>query len=329
MPLSIRDRQQIFAELAKLTKAGFGIDRSVALLGEQARPGAQKRFAASLQAALRSGHSIAGAFEEPGASPLDHRIIEASENAGVLEQGFAYLADYYQSVLRTRQTIQGRLIYPAVLVHFAAFLPALPSIILGSEAGPAIRDALVGLAFIYAAALILYFTASTLVRLAVRHVAVDRWLAFVPLVGRLRQLIALERFCQVFRVALLSGLPPSEALAGAGEATQSARFRKAAGALAENARSGNPLAPRIHDFRVFPSDLARSLANSEAAGSLPADLQHWGENYRLTVSDKLEQLGVAFPRLVFFAVVIYVAWRILSVYSSMISGTLEQFESYW
>jgi len=331
MKLSLRDKAILYHELAKLVKSGFGMERSVDLIAEQAPNRPQTRFARETLRRLQSGQTIAEAIDQPelGITALDPSLLHATEQGGVLEVGLAYLRDHYQGMRERRQSIAARLLYPAILLHLAAFLPVIPSLLLGEAISAELTTSILTLIAFYALAALLASTWRTLDRMSASSVPVDRILRRLPLLGKARRLMAWQRFAEVFRVSLLSSLRFSDGLNAAGRASRSAVLGDAAARLSRRAAEGGNLGALLPNLPAFPPDFARSLANAELAGNLEEDLLAWSRSFRESLDAQMTRVGTVLPMLFTALVAVYVAWRILSLYAGLMNDRLQQFEQYW
>ncbi|HRQ89017.1 MAG TPA: type II secretion system F family protein, partial [Bacteroidia bacterium] len=213
--LSAKSKGLIYSNLAKYARSGMGMDKACeSLLRQPGVAAVERRLYAGLLDGLQAGRSIADALGDAGAfvSPLEHEVIAASESGGQLEAGFAHLADYFRRLDRTRRKITKGLAYPLVLLHLAIPVSTLAVAAFGSfrldEAfdfvGVLSRSGVTMLCA-WGGILLALAAAWLLVRLAGRSALVDAVLAKVPLLGKARRAVAMERFTQVFSIFLQAG----------------------------------------------------------------------------------------------------------------------------
>ncbi len=332
MRLSLRDKHQLYAELAKMVKAGFGFDRSAAVLEEQAANAAQREFSRAIQEGLKGGQTISQAIAQSslGVTALETSVIRAAEEGGALEEGFGYLRDYFATVQRTRRQIRGRLIYPAIVLHFGMLIPpflkSMTKTMTGQGSVNLGAEIATTFAVVYGLAALVWLGARWLHRAARTNEPIDRFLRLLPLVGPTRRAIALQRFCNVFRIFILSGQKISTGLDAAGNATQSAVVSAAGARLAGVASGGDSIGEAMLAESAFPRDFARSTANAEQTGTLEEDLRRWSAFYADSVDGQMEKVGFWLPRLLFLAVMIYVGWQIVSWYSGYLGDMLKMMD---
>ena len=330
MKLSLHDKTVVYHELAKLTASGFGFDKSAELLLQQAPNRATTAFAGEILKRLRAGQSIADSVHQTslGIEDLEFLVIQSAEHGGVLETGFAYLRDHYDSLLRVRREIQARLLYPAILLHLALFLPVIPSLLLGAEVRPLLLESVSFLLLIYAVAGLVWLGWSMLHRTA-RHSAVaDRILSLLPLFGKARRLGSLKRFAAVLRISLLAALRTSEALKAAGKASGTAILEHAALRLAETAERGDSLASALPRIRDLPPDFRRSLATAELSGTLEQDLKSWATSFDQELERHWIRMRTLLPMAATLIVAVFVGWRLVTLYFDTLNCQLKILEGY-
>jgi len=326
MQLSNREKFLLYTELSKLVAAGFGIGKAAELLGGQAGSAPMRQYSKDLQTGLAQGLTVADAVARSasGVSALEVSILRATEAGGVLAEGFTYLRNHFEGQWKLWRTVRGRMLYPAFLLHLAAFVPVIPPLVTGQPLGDSLLRAGTTLGAVYLGMALLVFATGFLNRAAQTNIAVDRVLRRIPLFGGARRFITLQRFSGIFRVHLRCGAMVSVALDGAGEATQSAVFRQATGQLARAAERGEAIGGQMESMPIFPGDFARSLANAERIGGLEEDLRRWAEWYSEAVAARMDQIGVWVPKAFYLLVAVYVGWQVIRTYIGIYEPILEQ-----
>jgi len=325
MKFTNRDKFLIYAELAKMVKAGFGFDRGADLLIEHASSPVQRRFALGLKKGLEKGETISEAMGKIplGITDLEISVVQAAESSGSLETGFGYLHDYFHSIWQTQRRIRARLVYPFILLHLAILLPMVPDLFSGTTVADLMQRLGISLLVLYGAVALIWMWASILTVAARKNPGADRFLGTLPLIGKARKLIAWQRFSHVFGMFVRSGQKITTGLETAGNATQSARLIKACSRIAEAIRSGNQLGPSFLREKAFASDFARSIQSAEAAGTLDEDLARWAQFYDQSVENQMEKIGRMIPGILYFSVVIFVGWKIIEFYQGYVQTIMD------
>ena len=324
--LSPQAKALVYSNLEKYARSGMGMEKACESLLSQPRQGsAERRLYRGLLEGIRRGKSIGDALGGAGGfvSPLEHEVIVAAESVGKLEKGFGHLAEYFRRIDRTRRKIVKGLAYPIVLVHLAIPVSTLAVTAFGSfrldgsGAGEGIfRRALETSGWtmlaVWGGVLAVIFLAWLLNRLGRTSALVDAVLRRVPLLGKARRAVAMERFTQVFEIFLLAGRKMSDSLAGAARASGSGLIRSAGERGEKIVAAGELLARALFGApEAFPDDFSRGMAAAEESGQLDRELAEWSRFYSDSAAEAMEQLGEWTPRLFYWGVLFLVAWLII------------------
>ncbi len=284
----------------------------------------ERRVYEAMVAGLKQGQGIGASLG--GASdvvtPLEVEVITAAEEGGMLEKGFGHLSEYFRRVGQTRSRIVKGMAYPFILLHVA--IPACTIAVgafgaVGSEGkitGSPIRSAFAtagqNMVIAYLVVAILVVISIILHNMARRSGGADAALNRIPLLGRARKAVAMERFSQVFEIFLLSGKKMSDSLAGAGKASGSGVLYEAS-LTGEKIVAGGDLLTfaLLASPKAFPNDFVKGMTVAEEAGVLDEELAEWGRFYSDEARDAMEQLATWTPRLFYWGILILVAAMIV------------------
>jgi len=78
---------------------------------------------------------------------------------------------------------------------------------------------------------------------------------------------------------------------------------------------------------AFPPAFARSYATAEEAGSLDKDLARWASVYQEDAARGTKAAAGVISKGVYFAVLLFVAWTIISVYSGAVLDPIRELDS--
>lgn len=315
MRFSASQKHHLYAEIAKLLRAGFSIDTAAATILKQRPAAASRRYLEGLRSGLAERQTIADAVRgtEVDLVPLEISIVEAGEKGGRLEESYDHLAGYFAMLDRARNRIRASLIYPLILLHAGIIIPAIPKAILAGDSGSGVRSILASLALLYVSTAVAVYLVIGLSRLARSNASVDRMLGAIPLAGKARRSLALGRFCKVFHIHLLAAFPISTGLRAAGAASQSGEMLLSTERVASEIEAGNSLGGAIRGERAFPPEFEASLNTAEVSGTLDTDLDRWARAYHESAVQALDAASGWFPKLVYVIVMLFVAWQILSI----------------
>ncbi len=316
-----------YTEMAKLLEAGFDIRKAAAVLLDTQLPAAQAEMLKGLNEGLAAGESITASFSKNPAliSELERNLIGAGERGGKLAPAFQHLADYFGMVASTRAEAVKSMIYPIVVLHMGLFIGIVPTAMMKGEAstGSIFLSVIFSLVILYVGAFFLFMAVRALLKAAPTSAALDRQINRFPWVGKARQNMAMARFCKVYHSCVLAGISMEETVTLATHASQSGIIRESGKHLIQTAKSGNPLGPEFLADPAFPKAFARSYATGEEAGTLDTDLARWAKRFQDEAETSAKTLAVMLPKVLYFLILGFVAWRIIGFYGAYYSG-LEQ-----
>jgi type IV pilus assembly protein PilC len=319
-----REKAILFHELAQLLRAGVPLARAVERLVPLSRGNVQAALQ-RISTVLASGGTAQEAFAAPPQfRGLDAAVLSASDKAGRLDKGLEQAAAYYEALAEARGRLLVKVAYPIFILHFAGLAFSVP-LLFGDGGG---WERFVWAFGVYLGCLWgLMFGAVLLFRLATRAAAsspaVDRILARLPVVGKLRRAFALSRFCLAYDMQLEAGVNVMSALETAAHASGGASYVAAAQGALPSLRAGESLSVVLTKSQAFPEPLLRAVTVGEDTGQLDAELVRAANTYREAALKRLDVIVEWAPRAALIFVAVYVGWRILEFvagYGKMLQG---------
>lgn len=317
MAFTAAQKHLFYTEIAKLLEAGFGIREAGKAMLDTRLPAGQAELLRRMDADLEAGKSITESFGVGVITPLERSIIGAGERGGRMAPAFQHLADYFGMLASARREALGAMAYPAFLLHLGLFVGILaPGLMGGEKSFPEIvRDFVILLIALYAVGFVVWLGLRSILGKASESTALDGLLRRIPVLGGARRAMAMARFTKVYHTCLLAGLSMQETVETACDASHSATIRHAGKQLAAVLKGGGPLGPTMMSCGAFPSAFARSYATAEESGSLDKDLARWSAVYQEDAARGAKTTSAVISKGVYFAVLLYVAWTIISIYS--------------
>lgn len=318
-----------YTELAKLLEAGFGIRAAAEVMLGTRLANDEAALLRKLDAGLEAGRSIAEAFGDasPAIGPLEKSIVAAGERGGKLGTAFQHLAGYFGMLANARREIIAALAYPAVLLHLGIFLAVVPGALLeGTGFGSILREFLLTLVAVYGVGVVLAILVVALVRRAAVDPAIDGILRRLPLLGKARRSLAMSRFTKAWHIGTLAGIPVAESTRMAASASQSGALERTGERLSHAAENGGNLGPLMLADNDLPGDFSRAYAIAEEAGGIDKELGRWAAIFDEESGRAVKTLSSSLPKLAYFVIVAFIAWKILSFYGGYYHGILEQLE---
>ena len=326
----MNSRSLFYHELAKLLRAGIGAREAARILLESRPTRLTHTLATGLAAGVAERKSITEALTGTTVplSDLEETIISAGERGGNLPSAFQHLADYFDLVSTTRKQFISALIYPLIILHIGLAVASFPSNFLTESVtlGLFLQRFITNVLIAYAILGVIALTLAQAVKAGRTSPWIDRSLSLLPYFGKARRKLALARFTQVYHICLLAALNMVETVTQSGRAASSGTILKASHRIAESARAGQNLGPAFIDSGAFPPAFSRSYASAEVAGALDTELKRWSLIFREEAEHDAKALATHLPKLLYVGVVLFVAYKIISLYSGYVSSMDQLFD---
>lgn len=329
--MKLAEKALLYRELAKLVGADFHLDRTLETLLKHQPSHARRTWLLGLQRGLAEGKGIAesltahcGAFS----GTLEFALVDAGERSGRLNDAFSHLARYFEAWDVAVRQAMGAMIYPLVLAHLGIFLPELPGMVTASMEGEDLSfgGMLMPLAVLWLVLLSLFLLWRWLSRLGAESATVDIWLDRIPLIGSVRKHWALARFAQVFHACLLASMRMTECMLLSGGASHSGLLRRASQDAAQRIAAGETIAGAMADVHGFPLLFVHGAAPAEYVGELDQEMNRWAAAETIEAHEAVQQASNWIPKIAYGIVVMYVAYRIITMMGGYYGGMLKQLE---
>lgn len=225
----------------------------------------------TLASAINDGMPVTDAFDKAGFSEFEVNLVHAGERSGRLEDIFSQLAQFW----RNEDTLVGGLwrqsLYPLVVLHVAAFFYPLPGALERFNASPA------NAAFVYmlSLAFVLFMMYATgfgvymIIGWLWRTPPGQKILLAVPLLGPAWKATYAYRWIIALRLEYAAGLPLSDAVYDAWQATGFAERDEPAEQGKQHILSGEPLSTVYPRWKQYlPIDWQDYIETGEISGKL-------------------------------------------------------------
>jgi type IV pilus assembly protein PilC len=329
-------------QAASFMRAGIPILDSLAIVAEESTAKELKKVLFDIQQRLRAGSSFGDAIaQHPRVFPGYYiAVVRASELTGQLDDAFEQLASYMQRDINARRQVKSSLTYPLfvfalaivaviimavyVLPKFKGFytslgarLPLPTRMLLGftdfvAEWWPVIVGGLVVIA------LVNFFVFSGGPGSSGKRRR-DTLALRLPAIGRLIQLIAIERFCRVLAALVHAGVSLPDAVKVSAESTNNTIFIEKLAVAREAMIRGEGLARPIAATGLFPAAGRQMIRVGESTGSLDEQLQTAATFYERELEYRLKRVTDMFEPTVIIVVGGAVAFVAIAQVSAMYS----------
>ncbi|MGH6684505.1 MAG: type II secretion system F family protein, partial [Pseudolabrys sp.] len=323
MKFSSKNLAAFYYQLGTLVQAGVPIQNALASARKTA-PRAMRTTVARLSEIVNDGaplHEAMGRYGKRFAN-LDRHGIDVGEHSGALDVGLLSLSAYYESRASARRKLIGGFAFPVALLVATVFIANFAALFLGTRNGKpyTMPDYLWDTMGLLGRLALACWLAEVFVRWSFRvpglNLVMDRFLRWVPVLGRLRFDYALSQWISFVRLMLTAGVGIVPALEYASRMVESPliadAYRRAAPMIAGHLEVSQALA----STNVFPDELIQFWATGEESGKLDEMLARLARFYEERWRQSLDHVITWLPRIAYALVSCYIVYQILQQFSA-------------
>jgi type IV pilus assembly protein PilC len=299
-------------QLATMMKAGVPLLQSFDIVGKGAPNPAVGKLVYEIKTEVETGSSLAQAFRKYPLyfDQLFCNLVQAGEQAGILETLLDRLATYQEKILAIQSKIKSALFYPIAIIAVAFIITAVIMIFVipafkevftnfGADLPAptlfvmAISDTFVKywyLIFGLAIGGVIGFLQAWKRSLAVQ-IFMDRLLLRAPLFGELVRKSVIARWTRTLSTMFAAGVPLVEALDSVGGASGNYVYAEATKKIQNEVSTGTSLTVAMQNANVFPSMVIQMVSIGEETGALDGMLSKVADFYEAEVDDAVEALS--------------------------------------
>jgi len=310
---------QAYYDLAALLDAGVPILRSLDILIE-GRRGQLKSAFRQVRESLSQGANLAEALDrQPRVFPeLDRMLVAAAETSGSLGDSFKMLSQWHEFVHRITRRIQMGLIYPFFMLHAAAFVVGVPSLVLGRIGlGGYLLGVLRILAFLYIPTILVVAAIRLRDRIPLLRLPLDFVVLRIPVLGRAIYHMSVCRYAKAFAMLYKAGVPMTETTERATRATGNVLVARQFAGGRESVRQG------AMAWEGFSTRLPAEYRHLWQIGEETGELDKVAVKVADISADRADLLfttfASGFPKVVYFAIMIVLAMMVLRTWSQIYS----------
>lgn len=280
---------QVFTrQFATLINAGIPVVDGLRILSEGLRSGLLKEASNHVKVQIESGRRLAEAMAQRPAvfDKLYCNMIQAGEEAGILDSILSRLAIYQEKSEKIKSQVKGAMVYPSAIVvvsviiimgilifvipKFEEFyagsnqeLPALTQMVSNISKGLINRWYIVLAVIIGGPILFKQWLATTSGR-----DTFDRFMMNAPIFGEVLKKSAIARLSRTLSTLLSSGVGVLEAIDIAARTSGNIVIEQALLRCKESVSQGKPFAAPLSREKVFPDMVVQMISIGEQSGSM-------------------------------------------------------------
>jgi type IV pilus assembly protein PilC len=299
-------------QLATMMKAGVPLLQSFDIVSKGASNPAVAKLLVDIKTDVETGTPLAAAFRK---YPLHFdalfcNLVQAGEQAGILETLLDRLAVYQEKILAIKSKIKSALFYPIAIIavafiitavimifvipafkevftNFGADLPAPTLVVM------AISDWFVAYWYIIFPVIggSIYGFLESWKRSIGVQVFMDKLMLKAPVFGHLVRISTIARWTRTLSTMFAAGVPLVEALDSVGGASGNFVYAEATKKIKAEVSTGTSLTLAMQNTNVFPTMVIQMCSIGEETGALDGMLGKVADFFEQEVDDAVEALS--------------------------------------
>jgi Type II secretory pathway, component PulF len=294
-----KDLQIFTRQFATLINAGIPVVDSLKILSEGLRPGMLKEASAQVKSSIEGGKRLADSMAMvPNVfDRLYVNMIQAGEEAGILDGILGRLASYMEKSEKLKGQVKGALVYPAVIITVAIIVIAgilvfiIPKFTeFFTSAGkepPALTAMVVKLShsltanwYMYLGAVVgIPFLLAQYKKTPEGRDAFDRFFLKAPVFGEVIQKSSIARLTRTLSTLLSSGVGLIEAIEIAAKTSGNIVIEQSLIRCKDSVMQGRAFATPLAKEKAFPEMVVQMIAIGEQSGTLDVMLSKIADFY--------------------------------------------------
>ncbi len=283
-----KDLQIFTRQFATLINAGIPVVDALKILSEGLRPGMLREASAQVRTSIEGGRRLADSMAQvPNVfDKLYVNMIQAGEEAGILDGILQRLANYMEKSEKLKAQVKGALVYPMVIIVVAMIVIAgilvfiIPKFMeffaSSGKEPPALTQLVVNLSnsminnwYVYLALLVLGpFVFMQWIKTDSGKDSFDRFLMRAPVFGEVIQKSAIARLTRTLSTLLASGVGLIEAIEISAKTAGNVVIEQSLLRCKESVTQGRTFASPLGKEKAFPDMVVQMISIGEQSGTL-------------------------------------------------------------
>ena len=310
--VSDKDITLFTRQLATMLKSGVPLLQAFDIVGKGHSNAAVSRLLMDLKTEVETGSSLNAAFKKYPLyfDPLFCNLVEAGEQAGILETLLDRLATYKEKILAIKSKIKAALFYPIaimvvafiitavimifvipvfkqVFTSFGADLPA-PTLLVMAISEFFVKTWYIMFPLIGGA---IYFFLESWKRSVPMQIFMDKLSLKLPIFGDVIRKATIARWTRTLSTMFAAGVPLVEALDSVGGASGNYVYSSATKKIQGEVSTGTSLTVAMQNANVFPSMVIQMCLIGEESGALDSMLSKVADFFEAEVDDAVDAMS--------------------------------------
>ena len=339
-PIETADIALFARQMATMMTSGVPLLQSFDLVGQGHEKPAFQNLVMTIKSKVEAGGTMADALREHPQyfDSLFCNLVEAGEQAGILESLLTKLAIYKEKSEAIKKKVKGALSYPISIMVVAMIVSAILLVyvvpvfadMFKSFGGqlPALTQMVVNMSDFMVANWMPVFGTLIAAKIAFgqakkRSVKFQEFLQRLslklPLFGDLLTKSALARFTRTLATMFAAGTPLVEAMDSVAGATGNIVFYEATMKIKEEVTTGTTLAESMRNQGVFPNMCIQMTQIGEESGSIDKMLNKVADYYEEEVDALVESLSAMMEPMIMAFLGVVIGGLVLAMYLPIFS----------
>lgn len=325
----------LFRQLAVMMRAGIPLIQSLQLINGSITKIGMKRIVSDVKADIESGLTFDEALSRhPHVfDNLTCSLVRAGEGSGTLDNMLLRIADYKEKSEQTKAKVKKALKYPltvlvvALIVTVVLLLKVIPVFkdlfeSFGSEL-PAYTQMVVSLSdfikedgiFVLAAFIALIYGFKYLYNRSEKlRNSLAEYSLRVPVFGSLIYMAIIARYSRTLATTFAAGVPLSESLTNAGQATANIVYEEAVEEIRSDVMNGQSLFFAMRNSARFPDMAVQMTSIGEESGKLDEMLDKVALHYENEVDNAVDGITAMLEPLIMAVLGVLVGGLVIAMY---------------
>ncbi|WP_432721931.1 type II secretion system F family protein [Jeongeupia wiesaeckerbachi] len=299
-------------QLATMLKSGVPLLTSFDIVAKGHSNPSVTKLLMEIKNDIETGSSLTQAFRKHPAhfDALYCNLIQAGEQAGILDSLLARLATYKEKILGVKKKIKSAMFYPTAVIVAAFVITAVIMIFVI----PAFKDLFSSFGADLPGPTLMVITLSDLFvsywwlifgsifggvwlfmkawrRSEAMQIVMDRFLLKLPVLGQIMRNATIARWSRTLSTMFAAGVPLVESLESVGGAAGNHIYKIATKKIQSEVSTGTSLTLSMQNTNVFPNMVMQMVSIGEESGALDAMLGKIADYYEEEVDNAVEALS--------------------------------------
>ena len=327
-------------QFAIILKAGLPLVQTVDLVAEQCPDKNLSALLRQVSEDVSNGWALSYSLEQRGAKSLPvtfRETVRAGEESGDLQAAFQRMADYFERMNKTHESVVSALTYPAFVIFVAVIVIgiimgyAVPSLTgmfesLGTEL-PWVTRALIGMSNFFQKYLLVIIALLALVFFAVRLYGTTekggptlaKFQLQLPVIGSVVRMSNASQFAHTMSTLLAAGMPILQAIEASGKTMSNLCMAQEVLGTLPGVEGGRPFGECLRYTKEIPSMLTQMTAVGETTGAMESTLEVLAAYYDNETDLKTKRAISLLEPAIIVVLSIFVVFILMAVYLPMFS----------